>query len=101
LNRRSKQSKTTKLAKGQPCLIRLPGICNGNPETTVPCHFRLSGISGMGFISPEFLIAFGCSSCHAYVDSHRDAETQLAFAHGVFRTQVALGPASKIVPRAA
>lgn len=75
------------LARGKPCQIRLVGICNGNPETTVLCHFRLMGLSGMGMKSPDWLGAWGCSACHAYVDTHKDAETQVAFAHGVFRTQ--------------
>lgn len=44
----------------------------------------------MGHKSPDLIGAWGCSSCHAYVDTHKDAETQLAFAHGVFRTQAAL-----------
>lgn len=74
-------------AKFEECLIRLPGICNHNRETTVGCHFRMPGMSGMGLKSPDWLLAFGCSACHAYVDTHHDDETQLAFAHGVFRTQ--------------
>lgn len=85
--RRRAQKRITDLARGQPCLIRLPQACNGNPETTVPCHFRMLGLSGFGLIPDPIFIAFGCSACHAYVDSHRDAETQLAFAQAVFRTQ--------------
>ena len=27
-----------KLAKGRDCQVRLPGICNGNPETVVLAH---------------------------------------------------------------
>ena len=36
-----------KLAKGKPCLVRLPG-CNGNRETTILAHYRLSGYCGVG-----------------------------------------------------
>ena len=79
-------SKLTKSAQGEPCLIRIPGICNGNHETTVGCHFRLSGFSGMGFKSPDWLLAFGCSACHQWCDTHKEPHNQLAFAHGVFRT---------------
>jgi hypothetical protein len=78
-----------KEARGRDCTIRLE-CCNCNPETTVPCHFRLMGISGMGIKSPDILVAWGCAACHAYVDSHKDPETQLAFAKGVFRTQTIL-----------
>ena len=84
--RRREQSPVTKLAKGQDCEIRLVGICNGNSETTVPCHYRLSGMSGMSFIPPVFMFAFGCSSCHAYIDTHHDTDTRLAHAEGCFRT---------------
>jgi hypothetical protein len=84
--RRREQSPVTKLVRGMPCQIRIPGICNGNPETTVPCHYRLPGLSGMGFIPPAFMVAAGCSACHHHVDSHHDAETRLAHAEGVFRT---------------
>lgn len=84
--RRKEQSPVTKLAKGQSCEIRLVGICNGNEETTVPCHYRLSGLSGMSFIPPVFMFAFGCSSCHAYIDTHHDTDTRLAHAEGCFRT---------------
>lgn len=79
-----------KLAAGRECSIRIPGVCNGNPETVVGCHFRLPGLSGMGMKPPDLFIAYGCSSCHSHVDTHKDAETQLAFAQGVFRTQAQL-----------
>jgi putative nuclease YbcO-like protein len=79
-----------KLAKGQNCKIRLPGVCNHNPETVVLAHFRLPGISGLGFKPPDLLGSWACSSCHAWVDSHSDENTQLAFAHGVMRTINAL-----------
>lgn len=84
--RRREQAPITKLAKGKPCEIRLPGICGGDPETTVPAHYRLAGLSGMGFIPPVFMFAFSCFQCHAYVDTHHDAETRLAHAEGCFRT---------------
>ena len=84
--RRKEQAPITKLVRGMPCKIRIVGICNGNPETTVPCHYRLAGLSGAGYIPPVFMVAAGCSSCHAYVDSHHDAETRLAHCEGVFRT---------------
>ena len=85
-----------KLARGQPCTIRIPAVCNRDDSTTVGCHFRLPGLSGIGSKPHDLFIAHGCSACHAYVDSHSDAETQLAFAHGVFRTQARLVKAGAI-----
>jgi hypothetical protein len=89
------QDKLTKLARGQPCEIRVPGICNHDPETTVACHFRLSGISGIGLKAPSLFIAFGCSACHEAVDGRRQTDftrgtLHLMHAEGVFRTQARL-----------
>lgn len=78
------------LAQGRDCEARLPGICNGNPETTVLAHFRLSGLSGLGHKSPDLIAGWLCSACHAFCDSHKDAKTQLDFAKAVFRTQAKL-----------
>jgi hypothetical protein len=89
-------SSLRKLARGRNCEIRLPTICNGNNETVVGCHFRLLGLSGLGIKPEDLFMAFGCSACHQYVDTHKDAETQLAFAHGVFRSQAALLKMGKI-----
>jgi hypothetical protein len=72
-------------ARGRGCQVRLD-CCNHNSETVVLAHFRLSGISGMGYKGPDLLASWACSACHAYVDTHKDAATQLAFAHGVMRT---------------
>ena len=79
-----------KLAQGQECQIRLPGICNFNKETTVLAHFRLIGHSGLALKNHDILGAWACSACHEYVDTHHDNETQLYFAHGVMRTQIKL-----------
>lgn len=80
-----------KIARGQSCQIRLPGVCNGNPETTVLCHYRLSGISGIGKKSPDWMGAWGCSDCHRVVDGQTRSqfereELKLYLAEGVFRT---------------
>jgi len=85
-------SKTTPLGReaiDRECQIRLPG-CEGAPCCL--CHFRMSGISGMGMKSPDWLGAWGCSSCHEKVDRTQrgNIETQLDFAKAVFRTQFIL-----------
>lgn len=50
-------------ARGQPCTLQMPW-CNHNPETTVLCHIRMFGISGMATKPPDFLAFHGCSECH-------------------------------------
>lgn len=82
-------SKLRKSARGQECQIRLPGICNGNPETTVLCHL---GGAGMGMKSNDIHGAFGCSCCHDVIDGRVNAYydrdfLKLAHMEGVIRTQ--------------
>lgn len=58
-----------KAARGQDCTLRIPGVCNWNPETTVLCHspFLDSG-RGMGLKAPDEEACFGCSACHDVLD---------------------------------
>lgn len=76
----------SKLAKDRPCMVRIANVCDGRNDTVVLAHFRMSGISGMGIKPPDLIGAWACSNCHLYVDTHKDAYTQLDFAKGVFRT---------------
>ena len=75
-----------KEARGRACQIRYAGVCNHNPETVVLAHFRLLTISGLGIKPPDWCGAWACSACHALVDTCKDEDIQLAFAHGVLRT---------------
>ena len=88
-------SKITESARGEPCLVRLPGVCNRNPETVVLAHYRLPGYCGTGIKPPDFMGAYACSNCHDICDGRvktdLDAdEIQTAFAEGVMRTLVRL-----------
>ena len=80
-----------KAARGRGCMVRLPGICNHNSETTVLAHVRLAGVSGMGLKADDLLGAWACSACHDAIDrrSHtnldRDA-VRLAHLEGMVRT---------------
>jgi hypothetical protein len=77
------------LARGRPCMIRMPGVCNGNPETTVLCHLRMAGITGMSLKANDLLGAWGCSECHRYVDTH-GIDGRTALLEGMARTQAVL-----------
>jgi len=85
-----------KLAKGKPCLVRLPG-CDGGGETTVLAHYRSVGYAGTG-IKPDDLAwgAWCCANCHRLVDGVDRAanltrvEIRLAHAEGVMRTVAAI-----------
>lgn len=84
-------SKITKSARGEDCQIRIPDVCNFNPETTVFCHL---GGGGMARKSSDIHGAYGCSSCHDEVDgrtmkSDRDY-VKRCFYEALIRTQIIL-----------
>lgn len=54
-------------ARGQDCTLRIPGVCNFNPETTVLAHLPC-GHKGVGMKSPDQMAVHACSSCHTYID---------------------------------
>jgi hypothetical protein len=75
-------------ARGQPCLVRLPGICKSRTDTTVLAH--LNG-GGMGAKKSDIFGAFACHECHSEIDRitrKMDASyVELAHRQGVERTQ--------------
>jgi hypothetical protein len=80
-----------KEARGRECQVRLPGVCNFNPETTVLAHIRMSGISGMGIKAPNILGAWCCAACHSVADRQQKTDldpdfVRMCFYEGVFRT---------------
>jgi len=78
-------------ARGRTCTVRIPGICNGNPETSVLAHYRLAGTCGTGIKPDDIQGAIACNSCHDVIDGRvkteysRD-ELRLMHAEGVMRT---------------
>lgn len=79
------------LARGQTCQVRLPDICNHNPETTVLAHVRMAGIAGMGMKAPDLIGAWACSACHDAIDrrAHTNLDrdyVRLAHLEGMART---------------
>ncbi|MDN7144074.1 DUF1364 domain-containing protein [Pseudomonas sp. JQ170] len=89
-----KQSKLTKAARGRECQVRIPGVCNGNPETTVLAHYRMSGTCGVGMKPNDLQGAWACSACHDACDSRSRLisreEARQYHAEGVMRTQAVL-----------
>lgn len=83
-------SSLRKLARGRDCQVRLEGICNFDPETTVLAHYRLGGVCGMGLKPHDLIGAWACSSCHDEIDRRTrkvDADfAALAHLEGVVRT---------------
>ena len=52
-----------KAARGRECQVRIPGVCNGNPETSVLAHIRLAGLCGTGIKPPDLIATIACSAC--------------------------------------
>lgn len=85
-----KTSKIRESARGKSCKVRVPGVCNGDPETVVLAH--LNG-AGVGRKAPDHHGADACCACHEWLDGgyaqqgcsreYRD----LLHLEGVIRTQ--------------
>ncbi|CAK9889185.1 DUF1364 domain-containing protein [Pseudomonas fluorescens] len=86
-----KQSKLTKAARGRECQVRIPGVCNGDPNTTVLAHYRMAGTCGVGMKPNDLQGAHACSACHDACDGRSKtmfSRDELRFMHleGVVRT---------------
>lgn len=86
----SNQTKLTKSARGQDCQVRIPNVCNHNPDTVVLAH--LNG-GGGGMKHDDIHGAYACSTCHAWLDGgyvhhfNRDYR-DLLHLEAVIRTQI-------------
>lgn len=54
------------MARGQRCLLQVPGICTDNRATVVACHENQG--KGMGTKASDARSAQGCSACHTAYD---------------------------------
>jgi len=54
------------MARGKPCLFRLPGICTDNRATVVACHQNEG--KGMAIKQNDHMSAAGCFACHTAYD---------------------------------
>jgi hypothetical protein len=88
------QTKITKSARGEACTVRIPGICNFNPQTTIFAH--INGIRfghGTGHKVEDLHGAYCCNSCHDVIDArvktglHSREAIKLMHYEGVLETQ--------------
>jgi hypothetical protein len=64
-----KMTPIRKSAKGQDCLIQIPGVGFHDPATVVWCHSNeYQHGKGMGLKANDEFGAFGCVTCHAIYD---------------------------------
>lgn len=76
------------LARGMPCLLRVPGVCQGGTETTVAAHsnWAIHGKAGARKADDQYS-AWSCMACHGWLDQGRarHAEKVVAFMAGHLR----------------
>jgi hypothetical protein len=61
-----KSKKIRNSARGEDCQVRIPGICNFNPETTILAH--VGSDKFMGGKCSDLEATYCCSSCHSAID---------------------------------
>ena len=62
-------SKITDFAANRPCTMRLPGVCNHNPATSVWAHINSVRYgAGRGKKAPDIIGLIACFDCHAVLD---------------------------------
>lgn len=54
------------LARGKPCMVRIPRVCTWNEEETILAH--LNGGKSNSSKNPDLLGAWCCAACHAWLD---------------------------------
>lgn len=58
-----------KMAQGEPCLLRVPGVCNGNSDTVVAAHSNSAKHGkGKAMKAHDFYSVFSCAACHFWLD---------------------------------
>ena len=90
-------------AKGRPCTCQIPGVCNGNLETTVLAHLNERSLFGVGIGQkvPDLFGAWSCSACHDVLDGRTKTdfkywELRVLHYQGIMRTQNILLKEKKI-----
>jgi len=67
-----RSKKIRQSARGKACTLRIPDICNGNPETTVFAH--LPGNKGIGTKNHDLFGVYACSDCHDWADGRKKSK---------------------------
>lgn len=69
------------MARGMPCLLRVPGVCTQDRATVVCCHSNLSihGKSGARKADDHYSV-WGCAACHRWLDQGTAPRAQKAAA---------------------
>lgn len=76
-------------ARGEDCLLQIPGVCNNDTSTVIAAHSNF-GEDGKGASqkADDIFVAFSCFRCHQWLDeSHASIdEKYYLFNRGFKRT---------------
>ena len=65
------------MAKGKSCLLRVPGVCNNNPETTVAAHSNSHEHGKAGARKADDCYSvWACYACHSWLDQGQGAQNR-------------------------
>lgn len=83
-----KSQKLRDSAQGRECTFNVVGVCNYDTAKTVLCHINTDG-GKTGGKTDDISAAFGCSECHAWLDSYTASEVDRLFysMRALIRTQ--------------
>lgn len=79
-----RSDKVRRAARGMPCALRLPGVCNGDDETTVLAHVRGIGL-GMSTKECDLNSVFACHACHDAIDARAGKVDRVAVLEATLR----------------
>lgn len=85
--------KLLELAKGAPCMVQAPGICERRSETVVAAHANRGDLGkGERLKAHDCFVAFACGPCHDWIDGRLKvegtsrADREVWWEKGFFRT---------------
>jgi hypothetical protein len=70
-------TKLRQSARGQPCHLRLPGVCCHDSETVVLAHLRRGGLGGVGMKVADVCAVYACRTCHDAIDGRSPIDSGL------------------------
>ena len=91
-------SKIRESARGEECMVRIPGVCKFDPEYTIWSHAPfMSGGKGRSIKAHDLCGAYACTACDAVIDRQAKPpagmtreQVELDWFHGHLRSLVRL-----------
>lgn len=91
-------SRIRESARGEECLVRIPGVCTHDPATVIWSHARwMSAGKGKAIKAIDIAGAYACTACDAVFDGQAKApagmtreQIDLDWFHGHLRSLVRL-----------